>query len=135
MEKRNSKKHLEQVRKDKFFFQSAEFHNDYIFWVRNRLLHVLYCLLCYLFMWQKFPTSIKGKTLYTFGIERLYLGRFKKSVSSELVIFDPAHHWSFMLFLLFLNKLSPLYPSINMIILVTRAERRSKLDKDGKGNK
>ena len=104
------------------------------FCLRKRLLHFLRSLLCYLFMFENVQTNIKGKALYTLRI-KLYLGPFKNSVLSKLLIFDPPPAPP-CLFLLVLDKLLHLYPSINMNILLTKVTRSSSnLAKDAKRNK
>ena len=67
------------------------------FCLRKRLLHFLRSLLCYLFMFENVQTNIKGKALYTLRI-KLYLGPFKNSVLSKLLIFDPPPRSSLLVF-------------------------------------
>ena len=83
-------------------------------------------------MSDKAQTSMKGKTINIFRIDKMYLGPFKNSIRSKLPIFCPPPHCSF---LLVLDKLSPQHPSINMVILLTRVARSSNFVKDTKRNK
>lgn len=118
IKQRHVKEHLEQVRKGKFFFHSAEFYNDCIFFcLRKCFLHFLCSMLRYLFMYENVQTTIKGKTLYIFCIVN-YIRDHSKILFAE-------NCWFLTLlsqcsFLLVLKKLPPLYTSINVIILLER---------------